>query len=286
MLTLALVSLAAPALVGTILFLLPRSPWVAVGPAVQAGRRVVPGTAALALGGSFALSIWLQEGPTAAWSPWHTLPLLIGGFGVVALARGSHERPTNGVIGCLSAPFMALVAGLLVFFMQFPGWTLADRALAALAAVPLTLLLCPSIGAAPVTTTIVGAVACGGMASLCLASGFAKLAMALLAAASVLGVMATACACNRRLTPGVGTVTLLSALLVGSAAAGHAHDFDTFPTQWWWVVALAPVAPIITVPLVGTASRSGTAALVKVAVVVLLCGLASYTAWSAANRGS
>jgi hypothetical protein len=281
MLTVLLLAVAVPTLVGAILVLLPRTPWIAVGPNVHAHRRVVPGTAALALGGAFALSVWLQEGTTAPWSQWHTVPFIIGGFALVAIVRGSHERPMDGVFGCVSAPFMALVAGLLVFFMRFPAWTTGDRALAALAAIPVAFVLCPSMGAAPATSSVIGAVAVGAMASLCMASGFAKLALALAAAATVLVLMAFLCVGNRRLTPGVGCATLVAALLAGSAAAGQSYDYATFPAHWWWVVALAPIAPILTVPLVGTASSSRTAAVTKVTVVVLVCTVAVVSAWGA-----
>lgn len=288
MVSMALVAVAAPALAGVILFLLPRTPWIAVGPHVHEHRRVVPGTAALSLGGAFALSVWLQEGTTAPWAQWHTLPFVIGTFPLMALVRGSHERPLDGVLGCVSAPFMAVIAGLLVLFMRFPGWTVGDRALASLAAVPLAFILCPSIGSAPATTAVIGATACGSMASLCMASGFAKLALALVAVSVVLVAMAFACRMNPRLTPGVGTATLLAALLVGSAAAGQSHDYSTFAPQWWWVVALSPIAPVITVPLVGRASSSRTAAVTKVIVTVLACLVALLSAWGAkrASAGS
>ncbi|MFZ9688629.1 MAG: hypothetical protein ACO3DS_02200 [Phycisphaerales bacterium] len=281
MLTMLLVAVAVPVLTALILILLPRSPWVAVGPAADQHLRVVPGTAALALGGAFALSVWLQEGTTAPWSQWHTVPAIIGGYAVLSMLRGSHERKAGGMFGCFAAPFMALVAGLLVVFMRFPGWTTGDRALAALAAIPVAFVLCASMGAAPATSSVIGAVALGAMASLCMASGFAKLALALAAAATVLLLMAFLCAGNRRLTPGVGSATLVAALLAGSAAAGQSYDYATFPAHWWWVVALAPIAPILTVPLVGTVSSSRTAAVTKVAVVVLVCLVAVVSAWGA-----
>ncbi len=107
MLTMALVAVAVPALAGIVLFLLPRSPWVAVGPHVHEGRRVVPGTAALSLGAALALSVWLQEGTTAPWAKWHTVPFVIAGFALLSLVRGSHERPIDGLVGCVFAPFMA-----------------------------------------------------------------------------------------------------------------------------------------------------------------------------------
>ena len=286
MLTMALVAVAVPALVGTILYLLPRSPWVAVGPHAHEGRRVVPGTAALSLGAAFALSVWLQEGTTAPWAQWHTLPFVIAGFALLSLVRGSHERPIDGIVGCFFAPFMALVAALLVFFMRFPAWTAGDRALAALAALPLAFVLCPSIGSAPATTAMIGAVACGSMASLCMASGFAKLALALAAVAALLLAMSMVCRWNRRVTPGVGVATLLSALLVGSAAAGQAHDYATFAPHWWWVVALSPIAPVLTVPLVGRAASSSTAAVTKIVVVALVCAVAVVSAWGAKRAAS
>ncbi len=286
MLTLALVAVAVPALVGIILFLLPRSPWVAVGPQSHEGRRVVPGTSGLSLGTAFALSVWLQEGTTAPWAQWHTVPLVIGAFSLLSLVRGSHERPLDGVLGCISAPFMAVIAAMLVFFMRFPAWTPGDRVLAALAALPLAFILCPSIGSAPATTSVVGAVACGSMASLCMASGFAKLALALAAVAALLLAMSAACRWNRRLTPGVGVATLLSALLVGSAAAGQAHDYSTFAPHWWWVVAISPMVPVITVPLVGRAASSRTAAVTKIVVVALVCAVALINAWGAKRAAS
>jgi len=70
-------------------------------------------------------------------------------------------------------------------------------------------------------------------------------------------------------------------LLVGSAASGQAHDYATFAPHWWWVVALSPLAPVITVPLVGRASSSTTAAVTKVVVVVLVCAVAVISAWGA-----
>lgn len=286
MLTMPLVAVAVPALVGVILLLLPRRPWVAVGPHADEGRRVVPGTAALSLGCAFALSVWLQEGTTAPWAQWHTVPLVIGAFSLLSLARGSHERPLDGALGCVSAPFMAIIAVLLVFFMRFPAWSLGDRALAALAAWPLAFILCFSIGSAPGTTAVIGAVASGAMASLCMASGFAKLALALAAVAAVLLAMSLLARWHPRITPGVGVATLLSALLVGSAAAGQAHDFSTFAPHWWWVVALSPIVPVITVPLVGRASSSCTAAVTKVAVVMLVCGVAIVNAWGAKRAAS
>lgn len=286
MLTMALVAVAVPALAGIILFLLPRSPWIAVGPHVHEGRRVVPGTAALSLGTAFALSSWLQEGTTAPWAQWHTVPFVVGAFSVLSLVRGSHERPLDGVLGCISAPFMALIAALLVFFMRFPGWGAGDRALAALAAVPLAFVLCPSFGSAPGTSAMIGAVACGSMASLCMASGFAKLALALAAVAAVMLAMSMVCRWNRRISPGVGVATLMAALLVGSAAAGQAHDYSTFASHWWWVVALSPVVPVITVPMVGRAASSRTAAVTKVVVVVLVCVVAVISAWGAKRAAS
>lgn len=286
MLTMALVAVAVPALAGIVLFLLPRSPWVAVGPHVHEGRRVVPGTAALSLGAALALSVWLQEGTTAPWAQWHTVPFVIAGFALLSLVRGSHERPIDGIVGCFFAPFMALVAALLVFFMRFPAWTTGDRALAALAALPLAFIVCPAIGSAPATTAMIGAVACGSMASLCMASGFAKLALALAAVAAVMLAMSMVCRWNRRISPGVGVATLLSALLVGSAAAGQAHDYATFAPHWWWVVALSPIAPIITVPLVGRAASSRTAAVTKVIVVALVCAVAVISAWGAKRAAS
>lgn len=281
MLTTLLVAVAVPALVGAILFLLPRSPWVAVGPQADAHFRVVPGTAALALGGAFALSVWLQEGTTAPWSQWHTVPAFIGGFAALLLLRGSHERKVNGVRGCFEAPVMAVIAWCLVLFMRFPAWSASDRALAGLAAVPLALVLVPASGSAPSTVSVIGATACGAMASLCMASGFAKLSLALAAAAAVLLTMAVLCRCNPRLSPGTSTAMLVAALLAGAAAAGQSYDYATFPAHWWWVVALAPVVPIITVPLVGRASSSRTAAFTKVAVVALVCTVAIVSAWGA-----
>jgi hypothetical protein len=286
MLTMALVAVAVPALVGTILFLLPRAPWVAVGPHAHEGRRVVPGTAALSLGAAFALSVWLQEGTTAPWAQWHTVPFVIGAFSILSLVRGSHERPVDGIVGCFFAPFMAVVASVLVFAMRFPGWSAGDRALAALAALPLAFTLCPSIGAAPATTAIICAVSCGSMASLCLASGFAKLALALAAVSALMLAMSSACRWNPRLSPGVGVATLLSALLVGSAAAGQAHDYATFAPHWWWVVALSPIAPVLTVPLVGRAASSSTAAVTKIVVVALVCAVAVVSAWGAKRAAS
>lgn len=281
MLTMALVAVAVPALVGIIVFLLPRAPWAAVGPDAHEGWRVVPGTAGLSLGAAFALSVWLQEGTTAPWAQWHTVPFVIGAFALLSLVRGSHERPLNGIMGCLAAPFMALTAALLVVFMRFPSWSFGDRALAALAAVPLAFILAPSIGSAPAATSMICAVACGSMASLCMASGFAKLALALAAVAAVMVSMSLACRWNPRITPGVGVATLLSALLVGSAAAGQAHDYSTFAPHWWWIVALSPVAPVITVPLVGRAASSRTAAVTKVVVTALVCAVAVISAWGA-----
>ncbi len=286
MLTMALVAVAVPALVGTILFLLPRAPWVAVGPHAQEGRRVVPGTAGLSLGGAFALSVWLQEGTTAPWAQWHSVPFVIGVFAVLSLVRGSHERPLHGMLGCVSAPFMALTAALLVVFMRFPAWTLGDRAVAAIAAFPLAFILCPSIGSAPKTTVVISAVACGSMASLCMASGFAKLALSLVAAAVVLLAISLVSRWNPRISPGVGVATLVSALLVGSAAAGQAYDYATFAPHWWWVVALSPIAPVITVPVVGRASSSPAASVTKVAVVALVCAVAIISAWGAKRAAS
>jgi len=286
MLTMALVAVAVPALVGVVLLLLPRAPWIAVGPHAHERRRVVPATSALALGASFALSVWLQEGTTAPWAQWHTVPFVIGVFSLLALVRGSHERPLDGVLGCVSAPFMAVIAGLLVLFMRFPGWAAGDRALAGLAAVPLAFILCPSIGSAPATTSMVGAVACGSLASLCMASGFAKLALALAAASAVLLAMSLVSRWNPRITPGVGTATLLAALLVGGAAAGQSHDYATFAPHWWWVVALSPLAPVVTVPVVGRAASSRTAAVTKVIVVALVCAVAVVSAWGAKRAAS
>ena len=281
MVTLVLVSVAVPMLVGVVLFLLPRMPWIAVGPDVHQGRRAVPGTAALSVGATLALSVWLQEGTTAPWAQWHTVPFVIGAFSILSLVRGSHERSVDGIVGCFFAPVMAVVASVLVFAMRFPGWSAGDRALAALAALPLAFTLCPSIGAAPATTAIICAVSCGSMASLCLASGFAKLALALAAVSALMLAMWSACRWNPRLSPGVGVAMLSAALLVGSAASGQAHDYATFAPHWWWVVALSPLAPVITVPLVGRASSSTTAAVTKVVVVVLVCAVAVISAWGA-----
>jgi len=281
MLTMALVAVAVPALAGIILFLLPRSPWVAVGPQAQEGRRIVPGTAVLSLGAAFVLSVWLQEGTTAPWAQWHSVPFMIGVFALVSLVRGSHERPFDGALGCISASGMAFVAALLVLCMRFPSWSVGDRVLAAMAAAPLTFVLGASIGSAPRTTSIIGAVACGSMASLCMASGFAKLALALTAAGAVVLAISIVCRLNSRIVPGVGVATLMASLLVGSAAAGQAHDYSTFAPHWWWVVALSPIAPVITVPLVGRASSSCTAAVTKVVVVLLVCGIAIISAWGA-----
>jgi hypothetical protein len=281
MLTMALVAVAVPALAGIILFLLPRSPWVAVGPQAHEGHRAVPGTAGLSIGTAFALSVWLQEGTTAPWAQWHTVPFVIGAFALLSLVRGSHKRPLIGIIGCFFAPFMALTAALLVVFMRFPSWSFGDRALAALAALPLAFILCMSIGSAPATTSMIGAVACGSMASLCMASGFAKLALALVAVAVLLLFMSLLCRWNHRISPGVVVATLVSALLVGSAAAGQAHDFSTFAPHWWWAVALSPVVPVITVPLVGRAALSNSAAVTKVVVVALVCAVAVISAWGA-----
>ncbi|MBM4110908.1 MAG: hypothetical protein FJ254_06060 [Phycisphaerae bacterium] len=286
MLNLTLMAVMVPALVGIIVFLLPRAPWIAVGPNAQEQRRVVPGTAALSLGAAFALSVWLQEGTNAPWAQWHTVPFVIAVFSILTLVRGSHERPLDGLLGCISAPFMALLAAVMVFCMRFPAWTAGDRALAALAALPLAFILCPSIGSAPGTTATIGAVACGSMASLCMASGFAKLALALTAVAMVLIVMVVVCRWNRRITPGVGVATVVAALLVGSAAAGAAHDDNTFAAHWWWAVALSPVVPVITIPIVGRASSSPTAAVTKVVVVALVCAVALISAWGAKRASS
>ena len=79
---------------------------------------------------------------------------------------------------------------------------------------------------------------------------------------------------------------LLSALLVGSAAAGQAHDYATFAPHWWWVVALSPIAPVLTVPLVGRAASSSTAAVTKIVVVALVCAVAVVSAWGAKRAAS
>ena len=231
------------------LLLLPRKPW-----STDSARRVASWTGGLAVAGAAVLSMHMVEG-VSLWKlsqSWHWLAVSAAVIG----------------IGASFTPRTAACVALAVFVLALPGLNaLGVRALLALVAAVVALILTPAIKRESIQVNFALSISCFSLAALLLAAGSLKLGIVAAAVGATCASGGALALCSASFATGAPFTLAALTIAMGIALAGYAyHQSSALPAAVWAIIWLAPafLAPEF-------ARRSPLRAFMTLAIILLVC---------------